>query len=59
MLKRFLKEEKGQSMVEYILIIAVIAAIVIAVMGVLRNALTKKAESVAEDIGNAGADSGN
>lgn len=40
MLKRFLKDESGQGMVEYALIIALIAVVVIAVVAALGTSIS-------------------
>lgn len=41
MLRRFFKDESGQGMVEYALIIALIAIVVIAVLSALSGSITK------------------
>lgn len=50
MLKRFLKDESGQGMVEYALIIALIAVAVIAAITVLSEAIGGKFNQVSNNL---------
>ena len=50
MLRRFLKDESGQGMVEYALIIALIAVAVIAVVIVLGQAIGDQFEDASEGL---------
>ena len=50
MLKKFLKDESGQGMVEYALIIALIAVVVIATVAAIGKAINTKFESVNEKL---------
>ena len=50
MLKKFLKDESGQGMVEYALIIALIAVVVIATVAAIGTAINNKFESVNEKL---------
>ena len=50
MLKRFLKDESGQGMVEYALIIALIAVAVIAAITVLSGAIGGKFDQVSNNL---------
>ena len=50
MLKRFLKDESGQGMVEYALIIALIAVAVIAAITVLSGAIGGKLNQVSDNL---------
>lgn len=54
MLKRVVKNKKGQAMVEYGLIIALIAVVVIVVLVVLGGQLGDMFQSVSDDLGEAG-----
>ena len=50
MLKKFFKDESGQGMVEYALIIALIAVVVIATVAAIGNAINTKFENVNEKL---------
>lgn len=50
MLKRFLKDESGQGMVEYALIIALIAVAVIGAITVLSGGIGEKFNQVANNL---------
>ncbi len=52
-LKRLVKEEKGQGMAEYGLIIALVAVAVIAALGLLGPAIADKIRGVSDEITNA------
>lgn len=50
MVKTFLKDESGQGMVEYALIIALIAVALILAMGVLKDAIAGKFDQVSNNL---------
>ena len=50
MLKKFLKDESGQGMVEYALIIALIAVVVIATVAAIGNAINTKFTNVKTEL---------
>jgi pilus assembly protein Flp/PilA len=52
-LKRLVKEEKGQGMAEYALILAAIAVICVVAYQFLGDAITGKVDSVTEGLGGA------
>ena len=52
MIKNFLKDESGQGMVEYILIVALIAIAVIAALKLFGKNLTSMFNTAGEKIGN-------
>lgn len=57
MFKNFFKNEEGQGMVEYALIIALIAVVVIAAVTLIGTNIKGKFETVADEIENAGSES--
>ena len=50
MIKKFLKDESGQGMAEYGLIIALIAVVVIGAIAFLGSALSEKFEFIGDEI---------
>jgi pilus assembly protein Flp/PilA len=51
--KRFMKDESGQGLTEYVLIIALVAIGVIAIMVVFRNSIGKLFETASNELENA------
>ena len=54
MLKRFFKDEEGQGMVEYGLIIALVAVVLIASLSALNGGLSGTFESITTQLGGGG-----
>ena len=54
MLKKFWKDESGQGMVEYALIIALIAIALVAALGLVKTALSDKFTDVKDALNKAG-----
>ena len=54
MFKKFMKDENGQGMVEYALILALIAIVVIVAVTALGNSTKNKMNNVASALDNAG-----
>jgi pilus assembly protein Flp/PilA len=52
--KRFVKDESGATAVEYGLMVALIAVVIITAVTTLGNNLSTKFNTVATDVGNAG-----
>jgi len=51
MLKRFFKDEEGQGMVEYGLIIALVAVVLIASLSLMNKGLSGTFESITDSLG--------
>lgn len=51
MLKQFLKDESGQGMVEYALIIALIAIVLVGALTAVKGGLKGKFDAIAEQLG--------
>jgi pilus assembly protein Flp/PilA len=56
MIKKFLKDESGQGMVEYILIIALVAAVLVGLFKLFGNQLYKLFDDATKKIGAANPD---
>lgn len=54
MLKKFWNDESGQGMVEYVLIIALVAVAAVAAFTTLKGGITSKLTDVNTQLGNAG-----
>ena len=54
MLKNFVKDEKGQGLAEYALILALIAIVVIAALKLLGTAVDSKLDVISSELNSAG-----
>ena len=52
LMKSFLKEESGQSMIEYVIIMALLVVAAITALGFLGGALSEKFNQVTDALGN-------
>lgn len=55
MMKEFWNDENGQGMVEYALIIALIAIVLVAALGGVKDKLAAKFKDIGTELGKAGA----
>ncbi|MBW3637251.1 MAG: Flp family type IVb pilin [Armatimonadetes bacterium] len=51
MIQRFIQEEEGQTLVEYGLLISLIALVVIAILSILGNKISNTFNSAAQSVG--------